>query len=144
MLLNVSQDLAKKNELISTEVGKPFTLEERKKLEGTILKDIAVTAASIDLYNLMVLHEAQIFCSFEMRPKGVIINFRAKDDMFSLVIPFYKLKIYKGKAEEYSFYKDHYFIKIRAGAEEPEVHKFVKKLKNYQTDTAFPRIEDMM
>src|SRR6056297_976883 len=116
MLLNVSQDLAKKKEIISTEVGKPFTLEDRKKLEGTILTEIAVTAASIDLYNLMVLHEAQIFCSLEMRPKGVIISFRAKDDIFSLVIPYYKLKIYKGKAEEYSFYMDHYFIKISAGA----------------------------
>ena len=143
MLLNVSQDLAKKKELITSEVGKPFDLEKRQELEGTILTDAAVTAASIDLYNLMVLHEDRIFCSLEMRPKGVIISFRAKNDVYSLVIPFYKLKIYKGKAEEYSFYKDHYFIKIWAGAKETETHDFVKKLKNYQADTAFPRIEDI-
>ncbi|MFD0977793.1 hypothetical protein [Salinimicrobium gaetbulicola] len=144
MLLNVSQDLAKKKELISDTIGKPFNLEKRKELEGTVLSNIAVTAASIDLYNLMVLHEEQIFCNFEMRPKGIIISFRAKNDMYSLVIPFFKLKIYKGKAEEYSFYKDHYFIKIWAGADQDDVHKFVKKVKNYQTDTSFPRIEDIM
>lgn len=144
MLLNVSQDIAQKNEIISKTVGKPFDLEKRKELQGTLLLNIAVTAASIDLYNLMVLHEDRIFCNFEMRPKGLIISFRAKNDMYSLVIPFYKLKIYKGKAEEYSFYKDHFFIKIWAGAKETETHKFVKKLKNYQADTAFPRIEDML
>jgi len=144
MLLNLSHDLQKKQEQISAEVGKPFDLEARKKFEGISLTEIPVTAASIDLYNLMVLNESQVFCSIEMRPKGVIISFRAKTDMYSLVIPFYKLKIYKGRAEEYSFYKDHYFIKIWAGAGQAETHAFVKKLKNYQADTAHPRIEDML
>ena len=144
MLLKVSEDLAKKKELISNTLGKPFNLQKRKELEGTVLSNIAVTAASIDLYNIMVLHEDKIICNLEMRPKGIVISFRVKNDMYSLVIPFYKLKIYKGKAEEYSFYKDHYFIKIWAGADQAEVHKFVKKIKIYQTDTSFPRIEDIL
>lgn len=143
MLLNLSHDLADKKEVISTEVGKPFDLELRKKLDGTVLSDLPVTAASIDLYNLMVLNKEEVRCSIEMRPKGIVISFRAHLDMYSLVIPFYKLKIYKGRAEEYSFYKDHYFIKIWAGAKDADTHKFVKKLKNYQIDNAHPRIEDI-
>lgn len=144
MLLNLSHDLAEKKGIITAEVGKPFDLEQRKKLEGTLLSNLFVTAASIDLYNLMILNEEQVQCNIEMRPKGIIISFRAKQDVFSLVIPFYKLKIYKGRAEEYSFYKDHYFIKIWAGANDADTHKFVKKLKNYQADTAHPRIEDFL
>lgn len=144
MLLNLSHDLAKKKEIITSEIGKPFDLEYRKKLDGTLLSDLPVTAASIDLYNLMILNDVQVRCSIEMRPKGIVMSFRAKQDMYSLVIPFYKLKIYKGRAEEYSFYKDHYFIKIWAGANDANTHKFVKKLKNFKADNAHPRIEDML
>jgi hypothetical protein len=144
MLLNLSHDLAQKQDLISTHVGKPFDLEKRKELDGISLTEIPVTAASIDLYNLMVLNESQVFCSIEMRPKGVIISFKANTDLFSLVIPFYKLKIYKGRAQEYSFYKDHYFIKVWAGEENPHIHAFIRKIKNYQADSAHPRIEDML
>lgn len=143
MLLNISQDYAKKRELISKEAGKPFDLEKRKEFKGTSLTNIAVTAASIDLYNIMTLHEDRIFCSIEMRTKGIIISFKAKNDTYSLIIPYYKLNIYKGKAEEYSFYKDHYFIKIWAGAKEKDVHDFIKKIKNHQINISSPRIEDL-
>ena len=142
MLLNISHDYTEKKGQIDELVGKPFNLEERKKLAGISLRDIPVTAASIDLYNLMVLNETQTFCNLEMRHKGLIISFRVKDDTYSLVIPYYKLKIYKGRAEEYSFYKDKYFVKIWAGAKEADVHSFVKKIRHYKADQALPRIED--
>lgn len=142
MLLNISNDYTEKKKQIDELVGKPFNLEERKKLDGISLRNIPVTAASIDLYNLMVLNEGQTSCNFEMRRKGLIISFRAKDDTYSLVIPYYKLKIYKGRAEEYSFYKDKYFVKILAGAKETDVHSFVKKIRHYKADQALPRIED--
>lgn len=143
MLLNISEDFNDKKDIITDQIGKPFNLEDRKKLNGTVLRNLAVTAASIDVYNLMILNEGQSFCSLEMRTKGINISFKAKTDTYALVIPFYKLKIYKGKAEEYSFYKDHYFIKIMAGAKEPEVHQFVRKLRNFKADNASPRIEDL-
>lgn len=142
MLINISEAFSEKKEQITAKVGKPFDLEERKKLEGTLLKSLPVTAASIDLYNLLILNDGPGFCNLEMRPKGLIITFRAKADTYALVIPYYKLKIYKGRAEEYSFYKDQHFIKIRAGATEADVHKFIKKIRNFKADNAFPRIED--
>lgn len=141
MLLNLSHELAKQQEIISTAVGKPFDMDQRKKLDGISIADLPVTAASIDLYNLMVLNDQHVVCHIEMRPEGVILSFRVKQDTYALVIPFYKLKIYKGRAEEYTFYKDHYFIKIWAGSK--QTHRFVKKLKGFQTDTAHPRIEDL-
>lgn len=142
MLLNISKDFNEKREDINELVGKPFTLEERKKLDGTGLQNLIVTAASIEIYNLLVLNQGNSHCSLEMRTKGMIISFKAATETYSLIIPFYKLKVYKGRAEEYSFYKDNQFIKIRAGAEESEVHAFIKKLRHYKADQALPRIED--
>jgi hypothetical protein len=142
MLLNLSHNYSEKRSEIERSVGKPFDLETRKKLDGSSLRDVPITAASIDLYNLLVLNEAPTTCNLEMRTKGLIISFQVKKDTYSLVIPYYKLKIYKGRAEEYSFYKDKYFIKILAGAKEKEIHAFVKKLRHYKADQALPRIED--
>ena len=142
MLLNISRDFGDKREEINELVGKPFNLAERKELQGTSLHELPVTAASIEIYNLLVLNEGQTNCNLEMRSKGVLISFRAAGETYSLVIPFYKLKIYKGRAEEYSFYKDKHFIKVFAGADQPEVHEFIKKLRHYKADQALPRIED--
>ena len=142
MLLNISKDFSEKRKEINELVGKPFNLEERENLDSTSLHNLIITAASIEIYNLLVLNEGNSHCNLEMRPKGVIMSFRAATESYSLIIPFFKLKIYKGRAEEYSFYKDNYFIKIRAGAEESEVHAFIKKLRHYKADKALPRIED--
>lgn len=142
MLLNISKDFNEKREDINEIVGRPFTLSERQQLKTTSLHNLPVTAASIEIYNLLVLNEGQSNCSLEMRPKGVLINFRAAGETYSLIIPFFKLKIYKGRAEEYSFYKDNHFIKVHAGAEQTEVHSFIKKLRHYKADRALPRIED--
>lgn len=142
MLLNISRDFNTKREEINELVGKPFSLSDRKSLGNTGLHNLPVTAASIEIYNLLVLNEGQSNCSIEIRSKGVLISFKSAGESYSLIIPFFKLKIYKGKAEEYSFYKDNYFIKIYAGSEQTEVHKFVKKLRHYKAEKALPRIED--
>ncbi|MGB7841819.1 MAG: hypothetical protein WBL21_03440 [Salinimicrobium sp.] len=143
MIINVSEGFSEKKTEINAAVGKPFTLEERRKLQKTSLNGLYITAASIDIYNLLVLNDGNSKCSIEMRPKGIIISFKAKQDSFSLIVPYYKLKIYKGKAEEYSFYKDHYFIKVWAGPAETEIHGFIKKVRNFKADNAGPRIEDL-
>ncbi len=143
MLINISEGFSDKKDEIDAAVGKPFTLEERKKHEKTSISGLFITAASIDIYNLLVLNEGNSKCSIEMRPKGIIISFRTQNDTFSLIIPFFKLKVYKGKAEEYSFYRDQYFIKVWAGAAEVEIHSFIKKIRNFKADNAGTRIEDL-
>lgn len=142
MLVNLSRDFNEKREEINHQIGKAFSLEERKQLEGTNLPNLSITAASIEIYNLLVLNQGQNNCNLEMRPKGVMLSFRAGGETYSLVIPFYKLKIYKGRSEEYSFYKDNHFIKVKAGAEEHQVHAFIRKLRHYKAEKALPRVDD--
>jgi hypothetical protein len=45
------------------------------------------------------------------------------------------LKIYKGQAQEYSIYRDHYCIKIAAA--EKKIHQYFKKI-NAQKISALP------
>lgn len=143
MLLNISHDFAAKKKTIDDQVGKPYTLAQRKELGRTTFSKIPITAASIEIYNLLTVNQQENSCSIELRPKGIIISFRSNMESYSLIIPNYKLKVYKGKAEEYSFYKDHYFIKVWASAVDPEIHSFVKQIRKNKSDNAPPRVDDM-
>lgn len=144
MLLNISSDYSSKKAKIDNEVGKAFNLEQRKNLDGISLKEIPISAASIDLYNLLTLNENQSFCSIEMRPGGILISFTSLKEVFCLIMPYHKLKIYKGRAEEYSFYRDNSFIKIRVGKQDRHIHAFIRKIRRFKSDNAPTRIEDLL
>lgn len=141
MLLNISYNRPNIKEKINKEVGKPFTLLQRMKLNGTGSPKLHITNVSIDIHNLMVIDNKIKVCNVEMRPNGIIVMFRALLETYALVIPYYKLHLYKGKAEEYSIYKDHYFIKVKANT--PAIHKYFRKILDYKADNAPTQIEDL-
>lgn len=142
MLLNISYNQPGIHQKIIDEVGVPFTLLERFKLKGIGSPKLHITSVSIDIHNLLVLDQNTNVCNIEMRPNGIIVKFRALLETYALVIPYYKLNLYKGKSQEYSIYKDHYFIKVRADS--AEIHKFIKKILDYKIDNAPTQVEDML
>ncbi len=142
MLVNISYNQPKIKEKIIEEVGPPFTLLERFKMNGTGSPKLHITSTSLDIHNLLVLDNNANICNIEMRPKGIIVMFRSLLETYALVIPYYKLNLYKGRAEEYSIYKDHSFIKIKAG--EPPIHKYMMKIVDFKTGNAPTQVEDML
>ncbi len=141
MLVNVSYNNPKIKRKIDTEVGKPFPLTERIKMGGIGSPGLDINAASLEIYNLLILDNNQNRCNIEMRPGGIIVGFRSLLESYALVIPYYKLNIYKGKAEEYGIYKDHHFIKV--GATQKATHRFFQKIINYKIDNSPTQIEDL-
>jgi hypothetical protein len=141
MLFNISYNQPAIKEKINEAVGPPFTLLERFKLNGTGSPKLFITSTSIDIHNLMVLDNNINTCNIEMRPKGIIVMFRALLETYALIIPYYKLNLYKGKAEEYSIYRDHYFIKVKANT--PAIHKYMMKIVDYKTGNAPTQVEDL-
>lgn len=137
MLLNISYNRSETKE----KIDKPFTLLARMKLNGTGSPKLHITDTSIDIHNLLVLDNNANTCNVEMRPNGIIVMFRSLLETYALVIPFYKLHLYKGKAEEYSIYKDHSKIKVRANT--PAIHKYFKKILDYKLDNAPTQVEDL-
>ncbi len=141
MLLNISYNRPETKEKINKEVGKTFTLIERIKLKGTGSPKLQITSTSIEIHNLLILDSNTNICNIELRPKGIIVMFRSLLETYALIVPYYKLNLYKGKSEEYSVYKDHYFIKVKADS--PAIHKFMLKILDYKADNALPQIEDI-
>ncbi|MGB5942345.1 MAG: hypothetical protein WBG71_05640 [Leeuwenhoekiella sp.] len=134
MLLNVSYNNPEVKRKINNEVGPPFTLRERIKLGGIGSSKLFITQASVQINNLLILDSYVDTCNIEMRPNGILVGFRSLLESYALVIPYYKLSLYKGQAEEYSIYRDNYFIKIRAKAKDTATHKFIKKVMNYKAE----------
>ena len=68
------------------------------------------------------------YCNIEIRPKGIILRFRSLLETYALIIPYYKLKLFKGKSNEYSVYIDKYFVKVHVGKKSE--HNFFKKISS--------------
>lgn len=141
MLLNVSYNNKVITKKVDEAVGKPFTLKERWALGGIGSPKLFITGASVEIRNLLILDNNLDCCNVELRPRGIIVRFRSLLETFALVIPYYKLSLYKGDSAVYSIYKDHHFIKVRSDTE--AIRKFFKKLLNHKTDNAPTAIEDL-
>ena len=141
MLLNVSYNEAEVKERIEAAVGKPYPLRDRWKMGGVGSSKLLISATSIDIHNLLILDNNRNTCNVELRPKGIILRFRSLLETYALIIPYYKLTLYKGKAEEYSIYKDQQFVKIVAKT--MGTHKFFSKISAEKAKNQAPGIEDL-
>jgi len=113
MLRNVSYKNEKQVLEINDLVGKPFGLFKRIKEGGVGSGKLLITRADKDIENLLILDHNLNYCNIEMRPKGIIVYFRVLLETYALVIPFYKLVIFKVDSEEYTLNIDQKFIKIK-------------------------------
>lgn len=141
MLLNVSYNEPKVNEKIEKTVGKPFSLRERWAKGGIGSSKLVISKCSIDIHNLLVLDNNRNTCNIELRPKGIIIRFRSLLETYALVIPYYKLILYKEKAQEYSIYIDKQFVKVVADTKAS--FKFFSKISAEKAANQLPGIEDI-
>ena len=141
MLLNVSYNDKGITKKVDTEVGKPFTLKERWAMKGIGSPKLFITETSVEIRNLLILDNNVDSCNIEMRPKGIIVRFRSLLETFALVIPYYKLSIYKGDLSVYSIYRDNYFIKVKSDTK--AIQKFFRKILDYKADNAPTSIEDI-
>ena len=100
-----------------------------------------ITETSLEIQNLLILDNNLNTCNIEMRPKGIIVRFRSLLETYGLIIPYYKLTIYKGDFAIYSVYRDNYFIKVKSDTK--AIQKYFKKLLDYKADNAPTSIEDL-
>ncbi len=141
MLLNVSYNNKEITKKIDEEVGKPFTLRERLALDGIGSPKLFIVDSSIEIKNLLILDNNTNTCTIELRPKGIIIRFRALLETFGLVVPYYKFTLYKTDLGLYTIYRDQYFVKIKSDTK--AIQKFFTKLLGHRADNAPTSIEDL-
>ena len=131
MLKNVSYNNSKIKSEINDVLGNPFTIFERIKLRGVGSPKYIISQTDSIITNLLNLDNNTNQCNIELRPKGIIVSFRSLLETYALIIPFYKLKLFKGQSNVYSIYIDKYFIKILA--KNKSQHDFIKKINKLKS-----------
>ena len=126
MLANVSYNNKAQRESIDMLVGKPFTLVNRLKLGGVGSPKLHVVSSSKEIDSLFVLDHNDNTCNIELRPNGIILRFRSLLETYGLIIPYYKLIIFKGTGEAYSIHMEHH--KVSISAKSKNVRDFFKKI----------------
>mgnify|MGYP001381620857 FL=1 len=132
MLKNLSYNCKKTKDLLIDRVGKPLTLFERLKIGGNGSDKLIITDASNDIVELLKLDNNINQCNIEIRSNGIILRFRALLETYGLVIPFYKMVIYKGEKKIYSIYIDNQYIKFLA--DKKSIHSFIKKINRLKSE----------
>jgi len=141
MLLNVSYNDKKITKKIDEAVGKPLPIKERFAMGGIGSPKLHITEASLDIYNLLILDNSTNTCNVEIRPNGIIVRFRSRLETYGLIIPYYKLNVYKGDIGIYSIYMDHYFIKVRSDTK--AIQRFFRKLLDHRADNLPTNLEEL-
>ena len=126
MIKNLSYNSKKNRTILFEIVGRPLSLIERIRLKGIGSNKLIIIDASKEIVELLRLDNNINYCNIEIRTNGIIIRFRSLLETYGLIIPYYKLVIYKGESNIYSFYKDKYYIKFMA--DNKKTSFFVKKI----------------
>ena len=127
MLANISYNDKDQREYIDKLVGKPFTLMNRLKLGGVGSPKLHVVSSSKEIDSLFVLDHNENTCNIELRPNGIILRFRSLLETYGLIIPYYKLTVFKGTGEAYSIYMEHH--KVSISTKSKNVREFFKKIQ---------------
>ena len=129
MLLNVSYNDPKQELTIPDLVGKPFNLRDRIKFSGVGSPKLQIVSSSPKIANLLLLDNNLDVCNIEIRPKGIIVRFRSLLETYAMVIPFYKLSVFKGKSNNYSIHADRKKIEIHS---DKHTSKFFSKIMEFK------------
>jgi hypothetical protein len=128
MLYNISYKDPKIEREINELVGKSYSFIENIKKGGIGSPKLFITRCSAAIYDLLHVNNTVKFCNIELRPKGIIIGFQSRLDVYALVIPYYKLVLFK-PGNTITFHIDHHYISIDYSKNSKGVQKFINKLE---------------
>ena len=126
MLKNISYNNLNDIDEINILVGKPYSFLEKIKRGGVGSNKLLITKADKVIENLLILDQNINNCNIEIRSSGIIIYFRSLLETYGLIIPYYKLVIFKVSENEYTFNVDSKFVKIKTKSEKD--HVFIRKI----------------
>ena len=128
MLYNISYKDPKIEREINELVDKSYSLIENLKKGGIGSPKLFITRCSAAIYDLLHVNNTVKFCNIELRPKGIIIGFQSRWDVYALVIPYYKLVLFK-PGNSITFHIDQHYISVDCSKNSKGVQKFINKLE---------------
>ena len=97
MLFNTSYFDKKIEKQINETIGGRFSFKERFRLKGIGSKRLTIMNISEEYKKHLNAEHYQSKANIELRPKGIIIHFKHKLQVYSWIMPFSDLQIKNGK-----------------------------------------------
>ena len=131
MLYNRSYTNYDQDQEINNIVGKPFSFFQSLKLRGIGSSRLIIESVSNN-FTEIVNDVADInYCNIELRPNGIILNVTQQLNLFSWVIPYYKLVVFD--SETLSIHAGGGYIKIVKNKNYSNNKNFLKKMYELKT-----------
>lgn len=127
MLFNISHNDKKTTQKINDLVGKSFSFLENIKLKGIGSPRLIITKSSSKIEAILHKNNAIKYANIELRPQGIIIGFQSQLEVYALVIPFYKLVIFK-PGNSITFHVDAHFVSIDCSKNYSKIASFLAKV----------------
>ena len=97
------------------------------KLHVELLSDkIIGRTASKEILSLLNKNTNRNVANIELRPKGIIVRFNSRLENYALVIPYFKLSLFKGEKDSSAVFCDQH--KITFEVYNKQVSNFMKRL----------------
>ena len=110
MIYNRTHFNEEEEKKINTILGNSFSFLQILKLRGVGSSRLIVHSVSENLSHTINKVSDINYCSIELRPYGILVNITQQLNLFSLIIPYYKLVIFN--SETFSIHADGSNIKI--------------------------------
>ncbi len=110
MIYNRTHFNEEEEKKINTILGNSFSFLQILKLRGVGSSRLIIHSVSENLSHTINKVSDINYCSIELRPYGILVNITQQLNLFSLIIPYYKLVIFN--SETFSIHADGSNIKI--------------------------------
>ena len=111
---------------INTILGNSFSFLQILKLRGIGSSRFVVDSVSEKLSQTINRVSDINYCSIELRPKGILVNITQQINLFSWVIPYYKLVIFNSNT--FSIHANGSYIKMVKDKNYSNNKKFISKM----------------
>ena len=111
---------------INTILGDSFSFFQILKLRGIGSSRFVVDSVSEKLSQTMNKVSDVNYCSIELRPKGILVNITQQINLFSWVIPYYKLVIFNSNT--FSIHANGSYIKMVKDKNYSNNKNFISKM----------------
>ena len=111
---------------INTILGDSFSFFQILKLRGIGSSRFVIDSVSEKLSQTMNKVSDVNYCSIELRPKGILVNITQQINLFSWVIPYYKLVIFNSNT--FSIHANGSYIKMVKDKNYSNNKKFISKM----------------
>ena len=110
MIYNRTHFNEEEEKKINNILGNSFSFLQILKLRGVGSSRLIIHSVSENLSHTINKVSDINYCSIELRPYGILVNITQQLNLFSLIIPYYKLVIFN--SETFSIHSDGSNIKI--------------------------------